>query len=582
MPQPPQPPSPPPSLSPWPLLGAPLLAVFVLISTVAATCDQQDFIPLTPDLWVSASGSPRRLLAESDTVFHNGVYRQALDFTLANPSALPTEVVVFARSAVREGNNERLVGERLQVFPIAAGESINSRFSDLDLKSGTTIGVQLQCCAASFCEPSSVECPNICSTKTLDPPTADNPNPTTCTVNDHSFQLNQCTSSSDICNEGCLVNNQYDLACIVACMTFYRRCCPDQTTSTTEIPCCLEPCAAQRCVAGQVECSASTDCTVFPEACLDGCLGDGPFDLDTRCVASCMTLHSACCGAAAPAPDVQIPCCFEPGCDQVDRPKAERTRCSSASFVCAPDEACTAPEVCLTSCLSDAGVIDAECTGTCMQQFNRCCGRPDLPPFPSVEVPCCFDACEQGNARCPLSEFQCPRTGFRCDAFPSACVDGCLDSLGKPDLACVVSCFNVYENCCKGSIPVDLNQQIPCCFATHCEANMTGLIKLSSIECRNDAECGTGQVCNDRSLCESTLQDGQSTCSIGRKRLPPAGVPVWWAALLVVAASWGWFRFRGFGANSESWRLRVLYGCIFLLCVHTLHPVTGRDWQHRP
>lgn len=523
------PPNPPPSsLSFWSLLGTPLLAVFVLISTVAATCDQQDFIPLTPDLWVSASGSPRRLLAESDTFFHNGVYRQALDFTLYNPSALPTEVVVFARSAVREGTNERLVGERLQVFSIDAGASINSRFSDLDLKSGTTIGVQLQCCAASFCGPSEVECPAL----------------EECALGDLGCNAGACTATSEICNEGCLVNNQYDLACIVACMTFYRRCCPDQTTNTTEIPCCLEPCAAQRCVAGQVECSASTDCTVFPEACIDGCLGDGPFDLDARCVASCMTLHSACCGAAAPAPDVQIPCCFEPGCDQTDLPQEARALCSSASFVCAPDEACTAPEVCLTNCLSDAGNIDTNCVGACMQQFNRCCGRPDLPPFPSVEVPCCFDACEQGNSRCPLSEFQCPRSGFRCDAFPSACVDGCLDSLGKPDLSCVVSCFNVYEDCCKGSVPVDLNQEIPCCFATHCEANMTGLIKLSSIECRNDAECGTGQVCNDRSLCESTLQDSQSTCSVSRKRGASPSVPTLWIAILgvVVAGAQVWLR----------------------------------------
>lgn len=484
-------------------MGSLLGALLLLVSVVAVTCDQQDFVTLNPDLVVTTEGEVPVTLAESETLFFNGLYRLALDFTLTNPSAQATEVVVYAITAVREAENiERVVGERGKVFALDAGASRSERFSDLDLKAGTTLGVQLQCCSASFCAPSAVDCPASLSGEVS----------------------GKCAVDASICDKGCFVNGIYDLPCIIGCMSFYSRCCPEEdfALSEVEVPCCLETCAAQRCIAGQVACAAATDCSTFPTTCLEGCPGRDAFGLDARCVASCMNIHAACCGDSAPtSPDEQIPCCFEDGCDQLSRPEGQRTYCPASSTACAPQDACDDPNVCLSSCGNPAGGVNLGCVGACMRQFNRCCGSGDLPPFPTAEVPCCFEPCAQGSGRCPISDFVCPRTPFRCDAYPTTCVSGCLNATGAPDLSCVFACFLLYEGCCDFSIPIDPNQQIPCCFSTHCSASMRGLVNLSSIECRSDAECGTGQFCNDRNLCESTVQDSQGSCSTSPRRAHP-------------------------------------------------------------
>ena len=545
--------------------------LLLAVAASASTCDQQDFILLDPPLYISkVDGELASLQVEGPIVKHDLLARHTLDFRLHNPSDRRIEVVVWAQSAIAEDDAVRVTAERDEVFVLEAGETTSDRFSELDLKVGTQLRVQLQCCEASACNAGEVICPSSipccatdlsiccedadCDVNTLNCPVTDGQSVDTTDV---------ClVEQPDACISSCYneISGLYDALCLSTCFTEYSRCC-GALTEDTPIPCCLEPCDVRRCTAGELarelfdakalavetntplqrpefcpDPSVSPNgCATFPLICYDGCL-DSSGEHDARCLVACMSLFELCCGADTPSipADTQIPCCFEEGCVEAS--------CAQSTFVCDESDVCDHPEVCIDACeivVDKEKAFDPTCAAACVQRYRECCEDSREFTFATANVPCCYGGCDVQGQACPADDPGCSAgclaedvdcaSDFTCNGYPYTCVSACQSASDlPPEISCVVSCMEKYDDCCVELLDIeelfdpslglrlftDLGADVPCCYETACEAELTAVVKLDSIECRSSSDCGTSEACNDRGLCESSAQDTEESCQV--------------------------------------------------------------------
>lgn len=264
----------------------------------------------------------------------------------------------------------------------------------------------------------------------------------------------------------------------------------------------LQCCAASQCFFNEVLCPASDGegrVTATAEVCLEGC------DRIAACAPDC----SASCGES----------------------------CAGAEDVAACVAACE-PE-CVTRC-ERATVV---CAANCLASYRGCA---DLSANALVQVPCALCG---GSGLCEPSELGCAPTRsaqdpWNCLNFPVACMTGCTDDANFDPadragrFACLESCIVVHQIACELSLNAirDPSVKAPCCYSDACEARLEAVIKVDSVECYVDSDCGTGRQCNARGICENQIHEEQAGCSVlplGRRAALPRSA-AWLAGCLLV------------------------------------------------
>ena len=267
----------------------------------------------------------------------------------------------------------------------------------------------------------------------------------------------------------------------------------------------LACCSASKCTNKEVLCLQHDEGISIPdmqtvaEFCYDSCQSTEACEqkcpAESACLKACPENDNAC----------RMLSCGMP--DSLD----------SCDYICNHDEDCMAND-CQTAneCLSVCKSLSASCFKNCLATWNRC-EEEVFSPETDV-IPCALCG---GEGKCTLhlevgsvdkqtitsEDGQVYECEIDCRYYPSACVTGCeeLYEDKQSRIACLDQCLTQHLFWCNdyniSDDYIDSQGQQPCCFASDCEASLTGVVKSYDVECFNDTSCSSDKVCSPEGIC---------------------------------------------------------------------------------
>ena len=270
----------------------------------------------------------------------------------------------------------------------------------------------------------------------------------------------------------------------------------------------LECCSASKCANKEVLClkheegASVPDLSSVAEFCYDSCQSTEACErqcpAESACLKECPDNDASCRMLSCGMPDSLD------NCDYI---------CNHDADCMAND--CRPADECLSVCKS----LSASCFKNCLATWSRC---EDTVFYTDTEIiPCALCG---GEGKCILhlednaadkqtltsEDGQVYECNVDCRYYPASCVTGCEDLYEDKSsrIGCLDQCLRQHLFWCNdyniSDDYIDSQGQQPCCFASDCQASLTGVIKSYEVECFNDTSCGSDKACSPEGICVSS------------------------------------------------------------------------------